>query len=286
MRNVLTMKFTIPRQLDRAFILYIPMFVAMLFTLFPLFWVLVTALKRESDITKLPIKYLPYPATFDNFLVAWNNVGFSKYFFNSLAVAGLTVAVVLVCSILVGYAISRFRFMGKKVFMLLLLCTQFIPGAMLLIPLFEIFRSLHLTSNLFALVIIYSTFQLPFNAILMSGFITNIPEQLEEAAMVDGCSRLKAIFLVIFPILLPGIVATMVYTFIGAWNEFLFALMLISKKALFTLPVGLRYMQGEYDIHYGALAAGSVISVIPVIILFAYVQKYLVQGMSAGAVKG
>ncbi|MGG1551957.1 carbohydrate ABC transporter permease [Paenibacillus ferrarius] len=271
---------------ERSFLLYIPMLLAMVFTLFPLFWALVTAFKRESDITKLPITYLPSPITAKNFVIAWNNVGFSKYFFNSLFVAVATVAIVLVCSILVGYAISRFRFKGKGVFMLLLLCTQFIPGAMLLIPMFEIFRGLHLTSNLMALVIINSTFQLPFNAILMSGFITNIPEQLEEAAMVDGCSRLRAVFLVIFPILVPGIVATMVYTFIGSWNEFLFALMMISKKTLFTLPVGLRYMQGEFDIQYGALAAGSVIALLPAAILFAYVQRFLVQGMSAGAVKG
>lgn len=271
---------------ERTFLLYLPMLLAMIFTLFPLFWAIITAFKRESDITKLPIKYFPEPATTKNFLIAWNNVGFSKYFFNSLLVAALTVLIVLVCSILVGYAISRFKFKGKKLFMLLLLCTQFIPGAMLLIPMFEIFRELHLTSNLMALVIINSTFQLPFNAILMSGFITNIPEQLEEAAMVDGCSRVKSVFLVIFPILLPGIVATMVYTFIGSWNEFLFALMMISKKALFTLPVGLRYMQGEFDIQYGALAAGSVIALLPAAILFAYVQRFLVQGMSAGAVKG
>ncbi|MCR8636498.1 MULTISPECIES: carbohydrate ABC transporter permease [Paenibacillus] len=288
MRNSQTMKSPpiLPKLMERTWLLYIPMLLAMIFTLFPLFWALVTAFKRESDITKLPIQYLPLPATFNNFLIAWNNVGFSKYFVNSLIVAALTVMIVLVCSILVGYAISRFKFKGKKLFMLLLLCTQFIPGAMLLIPMFEIFRALHLTSNLMALVIINSTFQLPFNAILMSGFISNIPEQLEEAAMVDGCSRLKSVFLVIFPILMPGIVATMVYTFIGSWNEFLFALMLISKKALFTLPVGLRYMQGEYDIQYGALAAGSVIALLPAAILFAYVQKFLVQGISAGAVKG
>ena len=170
--------------------------------------------------------------------------------------------------------------------MIMLLCTQFVPGAMLLIPLFMIFKQLGLTSNLLALIITYSTFQLPFNSLLMSGFISNIPEALEEAAMVDGCSRLKAIFLIIFPILLPGIVATTVFTFINAWNEFLFALMFISKPALFTLPVGLRYMQGEFDIHYGALAAGSLISLLPAVILFAFVQKYLVQGMGSGAVKG
>ncbi|NOU97383.1 ABC transporter permease subunit [Paenibacillus sp. LMG 31456] len=258
----------------------------MLFTIFPLYWTIVTSLKREADVTEIPIRYWPKTLTFENFIIAWENVGFRVFFKNSVFVSGLTIFIVLISSVLVGYALSRYKFRGKGTFMVTLLCTQFVPGAMLLIPLFMIFKSLGLASSLFALVITYSTFQLPFNSILMSGFIANIPEELEEAAMVDGCSRLKAVFLVIFPILLPGIVATMVFAFINAWNEFLFALMFISKPAYFTLPVGLRYMQGEFDIHYGALAAGSLISLLPAVLLFAYVQKYLVQGMGAGAVKG
>ncbi|MGO4498952.1 carbohydrate ABC transporter permease [Paenibacillus sp. 2RAB27] len=274
------------RKLDRLFVLRLPLLLAMAFTLFPLYWAIVTSLKREGEITRLPISYWPERVTFENYVVAWKNVGFSVFFKNSVFVSGMTVIIVLVCSVLVGYAISRFKFKGKNAFMIMLLCTQFVPGAMLLIPLFMIFKQLGLTSNLLALIITYSTFQLPFNSLLMSGFVSNIPEALEEAAMVDGCSRLKAIFLVIFPILLPGIVATTVFTFISAWNEFLFALMFISKPALFTLPVGLRYMQGEFDIHYGALAAGSLISLVPAVILFGFVQKYLVQGMGSGAVKG
>lgn len=274
------------KRLDRTATLYAPLLVAMLFTLLPFYWTIVTSLKHEVDITKLPIKYLPNPFTFENYKIAWDTVGFSVFFKNSLFVSLSTVLIVLVLSVLTGYALSRFQFRGKRAFLLLLLCTQFIPGAMLLIPLFMIFKTLGMISNPLSLIITYSTFQLPFNSILMSGFVTNIPEQLEEAAMVDGCSRLKAVFLVIFPILLPGIVATTVFTFIGAWNEFLFGLMLINKPQFFTLPIGLRYMQGEYNMAYGALAAGSVISLLPVVVLFAFVQKYMVQGMSAGAVKG
>lgn len=274
------------KRLDRTATLYLPLLAAMLFTLLPFFWTIVTSLKNETDINRLPIKYWPSPGTFDNFKIAWDTVGFSLFFKNSMIVSLSTVVIVLILSILTGYALSRFQFYGKRAFLLLLLCTQFIPGAMLLIPLFLIFKTLGMTSNLLSLVITYSTFQLPFNSILMSGFITNIPEQLEEAAMVDGCSRLKAVFLIIFPILLPGIVATTVFTFIGAWNEFLFGLMLINKPHFFTLPIGLRYMQGEFNMAYGALAAGSVISLLPVVVLFAFVQKYMVQGMAAGAVKG
>ncbi|MGG4551674.1 carbohydrate ABC transporter permease [Paenibacillus humicus] len=265
---------------------YLPLTLLLLFIMVPFYWTLNTSLKHEGDITKMPIEYWPAPATFDNFIMSWNNVGFSLFFRNSMFIALSTVLIVLVLSILAGYAISRFSFKGKNAFMLLLLCTQFVPGAMLLIPLFMQFKAMQLTGTHLGLIITYSAFQLPFNAILMSGFIRGIPEALEEAAEVDGCNRLQAIFHVILPILIPGLVATSVFTFIGAWNEFLFALMFITKKSLFTLPVGLSYMQGEFDINYGALAAGSVIALVPVVILFSYVQKYLVQGLGAGAVKG
>ncbi|NOU96389.1 ABC transporter permease subunit [Paenibacillus sp. LMG 31456] len=274
------------RKLDRTATLYIPLLLIMFFTLLPFYWTIVTSLKLESDINKIPVQFLPNPLTFENFKIAWNTVGFSVFFKNSIFISISTVMIVLVLSVLTGYALSRFKFYGKKAFMLLLLCTQFVPGAMLLIPLFLIFKNLGLVSNPLSLILTYSVFQLPFNSILMSGFISNIPDQLEEAAMVDGCSRLKAIFLIIFPILLPGIVATTVFTFIGAWNEFLFGLMLINKPQFFTLPIGLRYMQGEFNTAYGALAAGSIISLLPVVILFAFVQKFMVQGMAAGAVKG
>ena len=167
----------------------------------------------------------------------------------------------------------------------MLLCTQFVPGALLIIPLFIIFKNLGLISNPLSLILAYTTFQLPFNSILMNGFISNVPKQLEEAAMVDGCNRLQAIYYVIFPLLLPGIVATGVFTFIYAWNEFLFAFMFTNKAANFTLSVGLSYMMGEFNINYGALAAGSIIAVLPAIALFGYVQKYLVNGLG-GAVKG
>jgi multiple sugar transport system permease protein len=274
------------KKLDRVGTLYVPLLLLMLFTMLPFYWTLATSFKREGDILKTPVRYVPQPFTWHNYVDAWNNVGFSVFFKNSLFVALGTVVLVLLCSTLCGYAISRFRFKGKNALMVLLISTQFVPGAMLLGPLFTTFNSLRLTNHLISLVITYTTFELPFNAILMSGFVKNIPEQLEEAAMVDGCSRFKSVFYVILPILLPGLVATTVFTFIGAWNEFLFALMFISKSSSFTIPVGLRFMQGEFNIEYGSLAAGSMIAVLPAVALFALVQRFLVEGMGAGAVKG
>ena len=155
----------------------------------------------------------------------------------------------------------------------------------MIIPLFIIFKNLGLISSPLALIITYTAIEIPFTTILMSGFIANVPKELEEAAMIDGCTKLQSIRHVVFPLLLPGIVATGVFTFIYTWNEFLIALMLTNRQDRFTLPVGLSTMMGEFNVNYGALAAGSVIALIPAVILFAYAQKHLVNGMG-GAVKG
>jgi multiple sugar transport system permease protein len=273
-------------QLERRYLLHFSLVMILIFILFPFYWTINTAFKNEGDIFKSTLQYFPNPATIHNFIYAWENVGFSNYFKNSLLVAITAVCFVVFFSILIGYALSRFRFRGKKAFTLILLCTQFIPNVMLIIPFFIIFKNIGLISNLLSLVITYTTFQLPFNAVIMKGFVTNLPLELEEAAMVDGCSRISAIFKVILPLLLPGIIATGAFAFIGCWNEFLFALVLISKSSLFTIPVGLSYMVGEYTINYGGLAAGSIIALSPAVAMFAYIQKYLIQGLNTGAVKG
>ena len=273
------------KKMDRILTLYIPIAMMLSFTLFPLYWTINTAFKQEGDIIKRPLEYVPISPTIENFVTAWTNVGFSTYFKNSLIVGLSTVVVVLIISTLSGYALSRYRFKGKRGFLLMLLCTQFIPRSMLIIPLFIIFKNMGLISNPLSLIITYAAVEIPFTTVLMNGFISNVPKELEEAAMIDGCNRLQAIRHVIFPLLVPGIVATSVFTFIYTWNEFLLALMLTNQQDRFTLPVGLSYMMGEFNINYGALAAGSVIALIPAVILFAIAQKYLVNGMG-GAVKG
>ncbi|WP_462413029.1 carbohydrate ABC transporter permease [Neobacillus sp. Marseille-QA0830] len=273
------------KKADRFLTMYLPITFMLCFTIFPLYWTVNTAFKPEGDIIKRPLQYLPAHPTIDNFVNAWTNIGFATFFKNSAIVGVSAVIVVLVCATLSGYALARYQFKGKRVFMLMLLCTQFIPRAMMIIPLFIIFKNLGLISNPLSLIITYSAVEIPFTTILMSGFISNVPKELEEAAMIDGCSKLQSLRHVVFPLLLPGIVATGVFTFIYTWNEFLIALMLTNKQDKFTLPVGLSTMLGEFNVNYGALAAGSVIALIPAILLFAYAQKHLVNGMG-GAVKG
>lgn len=260
--------------------------VILVFILFPVYWCLVTSFKPSAEITSKNVSYWPVSFTFENYLNAWTRSGFSSYFKNSLFIAGVGVVFIVVLSILSGYALARFKFRGKNAFMLTLLCTQFIPGAMLITPIFIIFKNLNMLNSLFALVLVNTTFHFPFNSILMKGFVSGIDYTIEEAAQIDGCSRLGAIWYVLLPVLKPGIATIAAYGFISCWNEFLFSFMFISKQNKLTLPVGLKNLVGEFSINYGQLAAGAVIAVIPTLILFSYVQKNLVGGLSSGAVKG
>jgi multiple sugar transport system permease protein len=262
-------------------LVFVPLIVMLIFTLVPFYWILLFAF-RESGSTSM----LPIPFTLDHFATVWNGSGFGQFFLNSVyvAVAGLLITTLL--AVLGGYAIARFAFRGKVALMVLLLCTQFVPGAMMLIPLFQVLNSLGLINNLWGVIIVDSVFQLPLSLILMAGFIRNVPVELEEAAWMDGCSRFKAFVLIVLPLMRPAIVAVGSFAFISAWNNFLFALMFLNEQKLFTIPIGLNYLIGEYGVDFGALAAGGVIAVLPVVLIFAYVQKFLVQGLSAGAVKG
>lgn len=274
------------KKIGTVVFLVIPLAVFLAFVMFPLYWIFVTSIKPESEITSKIISYWPRNFTIENFSNAWKNAGFSIYFKNSLVVSCIGILLIVSISILTGYALARFKFRGKPAVMLILLCTQFIPGAMLLTPMFILFKQFGMLNNLAALAFINTTFQIPFNSILMSGFIEGIDYGIEEAAQIDGCSRMGGLIRVVFPLLKPGIVTVAAYSFIACWNEFLFAYMFISKQKKFTLSVGLKSLMGEYAINYGQLAAGAVLAVIPVAILFTIMQRHLIAGIGAGAVKG
>ena len=274
------------KKRDIIFLRWLPLLLICVYVVFPIYWAINRALKTEPEILGKTITYLPKDLTFGNFIDAWTNVGFDKYFFNSLKVSGISVIFIVIISIMVGYALSRYKFKFKMAFLGLLLAVQFIPAAVLLVPLFNIFNGLGLVGSHIALVLINVTFQTPFCCVLMRGFVEGVPYALEEAAMIDGCSRIKGEFKVVVPMLVPGIVTVAAFALIGCWNEFLFAMMMLNDPAKYTVPIGLKMMQGEYGIHYGSMAAGAIIAMAIPVILFAYLQKYLVTGMSSGAVKG
>jgi len=261
--------------------IWVPLIVYGLFTVIPFYWMLLFAFRRTGSNS-----FLPWPLTLAHFRTVWYGIGFATFFRNSVYVAVATLLITVLLSLLTGYALARYRFRGKSALMFTLLATQFIPGAMLLIPLFVVFRHVGLINNLGCLIVADTVFQLPLSAVLMSGFIRDLPVELEEAAMMDGCSRLRAFRAVLLPLLKPAIVATGSFAFIGSWNNFLFALMFMSRQDQFTVPVGLSYTLGEYNVDFGALAAGGVVAAVPVVLVFAVAQRWLVQGLSTGAVKG
>src|SRR5699024_5638410 len=273
-------------KLNNKFVLlYLPITLMLFWTLFPIYWIINTSFKNNGDILQKSQDYFPVNPTTANFVAAWDNVGFGVYFKNSTIVGVSTVLVVVGLSILAGYAISRYKFKGKALTLVLFLATQFIPRNMLIIPMFTLFKTMGLINSPLALVLTYSAVEIPFTAVLMSGFVSNVPKELEEAAEIDGCSKFQVMRYVMLPLLLPGISATAIFTFIYAWNEFLIALMLNTQQSRFTLPVGLNLLIGENTVNYGVIAAGGVIVLLPVILLFAYAHKNLISGMS-GAVKG
>ncbi|MEU8506376.1 carbohydrate ABC transporter permease [Streptomyces brevispora] len=261
--------------------IYVPLGIYLVFTLIPFYWMLLFAV-RPAGSTSL----VPWPMTGEHFSKVWNERSFAVFFQNSMIVGVCTLISTTLVALAGGYALARFNFKIKNAFMLALLCSQFIPGALMLVPLFEIFKNLRMINSLGSVVIAETVFQLPLSIILISGFIKNVPVSLEEAAWVDGCSRLRAFCAVVLPLLRPGLIAVGSFAFVHSWNHFLFALMFLSEQDKQTIPVGLNTLIGADSVDLGALAAGGVIAAVPVVIVFAFIQKWLITGFSAGAVKG
>ncbi|WP_435812341.1 carbohydrate ABC transporter permease [Streptomyces smyrnaeus] len=261
--------------------IYLPLTLYLLFTIIPFYWMLLFAF-RPSGSTSL----VPWPLTFEHFDKVWTERSFALYFRNSVLVGVFSLLMTTVVALAGGYALARFRFRFRRAFLLALLCSQFIPGALMLVPLFQIFAELQMINSLGSVIIAETVFQLPLSMILISGFIKNVPYSLEESAWVDGCGRFRAFRAVVLPLLRPGLIAVGSFAFVHSWNHFLFALMFLSNQEKQTIPVGLNTLMSADSVDLGALAAGGVVAAVPVVIVFAFIQKWLITGFSAGAVKG
>ncbi len=268
---------------------YLVLVVLAFLFLFPILWSLLNSLKMPSEALAVPPTYLPSRLVLENYLelTTYGKIGVSQHVYNSTLVAIMTVVGSVVLSTLGGYGFARFNFPAKNILFIIVLSTLMIPFQSILIPLFVMLVQVDLHDTLFGLALVYITFQLPFGIFLMRNSFLAVPHEIEESALLDGCSSLSVLYRLMLRLVLPGIVTVAIYAFINSWNEFLAALIFMSDQDNFTLPIFLTMVRsgiwGEVD--WGALQAGVIISIIPSLGIFLALQRYYMDGLMGGAVK-
>jgi len=272
------------RRILEGLVVHVVVIVVLLITLFPIYWMLVTSLKTQMEAFTLPPLWIFSP-TIDNYLQIFSIRPFFHYIVNSLIISTSTVIFTLIIGTIAAFSLARFRFRGSDHIAMWFLSTQMIPPIAALIPFFLLLKRLYLLDTHLGLIMVYSTFTLPYIIWMMRGFIAEIPADIEESAMVHGCSRLQAFRKVIFPLILPGLVATGIFSFIICWNEFIAALVLTGDDAK-TLPVATIDFMSEQGIMWSQVCAAGTVMIIPILIMSSFVQKYMIRGLTYGAVKG
>ncbi len=268
---------------SRILYIHLPMAALVLFALAPYGWMFLTSVTSTADINRMQI-FANQP-TLDHYIKLFTKVNFLSNMLNSFIVACGVVFAGLVLSVTAAYSFSRFRFLGRSYLMKQFLVVNMFPIVLLIIPLFIIMRQAGLIDTYWAIIISHSTFAIPFAPWMMTGYMDAIPRDLDEAALIDGCSRLGTLWKVLLPLCMPGIVATGIYLFITSWNEYLYASTLAGGQ-LKTITVAIQSLIGEYEIEWGLLTAGGFVGSLPATILFLVVQRRLVGGLTQGAVKG
>ena len=255
-------------------------------TVFPLYWIVVTSLKEPGAIYSLPLDYWPQQLSLDNYIGLFTKSDFGQYMLNSLLVASVAATVATLISLLSAYVLARFQFSGRGAVLGAFLITQMIPGFIALGPLYLMMTDFGLVDSKTGLILIYIAICIPFCTIMLRGFFENVPDALEEAAMIDGCSRLSALFRVIVPVMLPGITASFVFNFVNCWNELFLSVTLMNSDSNKTIPTALAGFISSFNIDWGSMSAAAVLTVVPTLVIFAFASKFIVQGLTAGSVKG
>ncbi|MBM7568450.1 carbohydrate ABC transporter permease [Paenibacillus sacheonensis] len=253
---------------------------------FPLYWIVITSLKPQKDIFTFPLRYWPKQFTMDNYVNIFKISKFHIYIGNSLIVSIAAAFIVIIISVLSAYVLARYKFRGHGQVMLAFFLTQMLPGFISLAPLYLMMSHMDLLNTRYSLVLMYTVGLIPFSTIMLRGFFQRIPGSLEEAAMIDGCSRWSALLRVIIPVMLPGIASTFIFAFVQNWNELFLAVMFIDDESMKTLPVAMNSFILKFDVDWGAMSAGAVLSIIPTIFIFAIAQRFIVEGLTQGAEKG
>lgn len=266
-------------------LVYTVILLGFVFAVIPFIWMIISSLKEQKEIFTVPITYIPKNPTFENYYKILFESSVSKYYLNTLFVSLVsTVIATLMCSV-AGYGFSRFRFKGKYLMLNVILLTQMFPHVLLVIPYFIMMRRMGLTDTYASLILSYIAFTIPFAVWMLKGFFDAIPFELDQSAMVDGLTPWGTFFRIVFPLALPGVMAAILYSFLVAWNHYLFAVILVNKESLYVMTVALTHFMGEFGTQWGQLNATAVLMTFPIIILFAFLEKYMVAGMTAGAVK-
>lgn len=253
---------------------------------FPALWILFTSLKTESELTQKPITYWPHEPTIANFISAFQDQPLLTFLTNSLIVAGLSTLLSLFISALAAYAIARLRLRFRGLILTAIIGVSMFPLVTLMVPLFEIMRSLGLLNSYWALVLPYTVLNLPICTLMMVSFFQDIPRDIENAAMLDGCTRLSALWRIVLPLAAPGVATAAILAFVNSWDEFLLALSMNSAVAYRTLPVGIQLYQGEFAFPWPIISAALVVAIVPIVVLIVIFQEKVVSGLTSGGLKG
>ncbi|MDO8071837.1 carbohydrate ABC transporter permease [Janthinobacterium sp. SUN176] len=253
---------------------------------FPALWILFTSLKTESELTQKPITYWPHEPTIGNFISAFQDQPLLTFLTNSLIVASLSTLLSLFISALAAYAIARLRLRFRGLILTAIIGVSMFPLVTLMVPLFEIMRSLGLLNSYWALVLPYTVLNLPICTLMMVSFFQDIPRDIENAAMLDGCTRLSALWRIVLPLAAPGVATAAILAFVNSWDEFLLALSMNSAVAYRTLPVGIQLYQGEFAFPWPIISAALVVAIVPIVVLIVIFQEKVVSGLTSGGLKG
>ena len=271
------------RQHTYRLILYLLLFAGCAIMLLPFFWMVMTSLKEESEVLRMPPQWIPKDWQWHNYLRAWNVAPFGRYFFNSFVIAITTTIGEVATCILAAYAFAKMRFFGKNVIFAILLGTLMIPGEMLLIPNYVTITRLGWYNRYEALIIPWLASV--FGIFLLRQFFRSIPDELQDAARIDGCSRIRFLWQIVAPLSKPAIMTVALLKFLGSWNAFLWVLIMTSSESMRTVPVGLSLFSSEVGTAYEQLMAASVLAIIPVLILFLFTQKQFIEGVARTGIK-
>lgn len=273
------------KKLSVRILIYIILIIGTVWAGFPILWMLLNSFKPNAEIFSWPPTWISENFSFDAYLKIFTNPEQIRFFVNSYVIAGVVVIITLIIGIMASYAFSRFDFIGKNVINTVIVAVQAVPPITLLIPYLSLIVAMKLYNTYGALILTYLVFTLPYCVLMMTGYLNTLPKELDEAVMIDGGSRFTALWKILVPTSIPGLVSVGMYTFMQAWNEYLFALALTKTNEMRTVPVGINLLMGQHSYEWNQMMAMSVLGSLPILILFLFFQRYFIAGMTAGSVK-